>query len=266
MSALPFALPPSLGLVLAERRAQLLEKHLNHALSREVVVRVAPDYQGMERDLLAGTVHAAWGPPFVCARTEAYGGRGLVRGLRKGSATYRSALVARTDKGVKLDKPAGLRAGWVDRDSTGGYLLPQAYLRERGVHGWQVFAEEKFLGSYKAAVDDVLAKRVDLAAIWAPARGGDDAVRATLEELVGSRATELEILGYTRECPNDGVVLSPRIADADAAALERAFLTMSDDAEGRTVLDQVFNAERFEPAPRGSYRELYDLVFAALPK
>jgi phosphonate transport system substrate-binding protein len=266
MSPLPFSLPPSLGLVLAERRAQRLENYLSHALSRDVVVRVAPDYQTMERDLLSGTTQAAWGPPFVCARTEAYGGRGLVRGIRKGSATYRSALVARRDKGIKLDKPTGLKAAWVDRDSTAGYLLPQAYLRERGVHGWQAFSEERFVGSYKGAVEDVLAGRVDLAAVWAPTRGGDSTVSTSLEELVGSRARELEVLGFTRECPNDGVVLSPRIDEPATASLERAFLTMSDDPEGRSVLEQVFSAERFEPAPRGSYRELYDLVFAALPK
>jgi phosphonate transport system substrate-binding protein len=265
MSLLAFALPPSLGQEHAAQRALRLEHFLNEALSRDVVVRVSGDYQAMERDLLSGAVSAAWGPPFVCARTEAYGGRGLVRGIRRGSATYRAALVSLAARKVRLDKLDGLKAAWVDRDSVAGFLLPQGLLRERGVRGWETFSSERFAGSYKAALEEVLAGRADLAAVWTSSSLDTQAAMRSLEEIVGDRAKELEVLAVTRECPNDGVVLSPRADDPSAAALERAFLTMADDPEGRVVLTEVFSAERFEPAPRGSYRELYDLVFAALP-
>jgi phosphonate transport system substrate-binding protein len=263
-TTLPFALPPSLGQEAAAKRAQRLEHFLSHALAREVVVRVASDYHSLERDLLSGVLMAAWGPPFVCARTEAYGGRGLVRGIRQGGASYRSALVALKGRQLRLDGSEGLKAAWVDRDSTGGYLLPKAHLRERGLSSWQAFAEEHFLGSYRAALDEVLNGRADVAAIWAS--GGTGEPRTALNELAGNRAGELEVLSYTRECPNDGVVLSPKADDPTAAALERAFLTMADDPEGRAVMEQVFSTERFEPSPRGSYRALYDLVFASLPQ
>jgi phosphonate transport system substrate-binding protein len=262
MPTLPFALPPSMGQDHAAQRAHRLEAFLSHALSRDAVVRVAPSYQALERDLLSGAVSAAWGPPFVCARTEAYGGRGLVRGIRGGSATYRAAVVGLRSRGLKLEQK-NLRAVWVDRDSTAGYLLPQALLRERGLKGWETFSEERFAGSYRAALDDVLAGRADVTAVWASAEGAP--ADSAVEQLLGARAGELEVLGHSQSTPNDGVVLSPRADDPTAAALERAFLTMSDDPEGRAILAEVFQAERFEPAPRGSYRALYDLVFAALP-
>lgn len=262
MTTLPFALPPSMGQELAARNAQRLEIHLSKALEREVVVRVAPSYQALEKDLLSGVAHAAWGPPFVCARTEAYGGRGLVRGIRGGSATYRSALVALKARGIKLDQE-GLRASWVDRDSTAGYLLAQALLRQRGTHAWKVFSEERFAGSYRASIDDVLAGRADVTAVWCSAPSAKPA--SALTELLGPRASEFEVLAYSSECPNDGVVLSPHANDATAAALERAFLALAESAEGQKLLADIFQAERFEPAPRGSYRALYDLVFAALP-
>jgi len=51
----------------------------------------------------------------------------------------------------------GLRAAWVDRESVAGYLLPQGYLREKGIHAWQAFKEERFAGSYKAALEELLA-------------------------------------------------------------------------------------------------------------
>ncbi|MBS2030928.1 MAG: phosphate/phosphite/phosphonate ABC transporter substrate-binding protein [Deltaproteobacteria bacterium] len=261
-TSLPFGLPPSMGQEHAARRARRLEAYLGNVLAREVVVKVAASYESLEKDLLSGAVTAAWGPPFVCARTEAYGGRGLVRGIRDGSATYRSAIIALKARKLTLESE-GLKAAWVDRDSTAGYLLPQALLRDRGMHGWKKFTEERFAGSYRAAVEDVLAGRADLTAVWAS--GEKSAPATALGELVGPRAGEFEVLAYSRESPNDGVVLSSKSDDPTAAALERAFLTMHEDAEGLGMLAEVFQAERFEPAPRGSYRALYDLVFAALP-
>lgn len=257
-------IPPSLGQKEGGLRALKLAAYLSDALAREVEVRISPDYQSLERDLLSGSVVAAWGPPFVCARTEAYGGRGLVRGIRRGAATYRAALFSKKGSKVSLDSPHGLRAAWVDRDSVGGYLLPQAYLKSRGVHGWQSFREERFLGSYKAVLEAVLEGRSDLTAAWASPASATRSHTAA-DELLGPRSRELEILGHTSECPNDGVVLSPRAPEPLAAGLERAFLTLADTPEGPAILDEVFAVERFETAPRGSYRALYDLVFQALP-
>ena len=262
MATLPFALPPSMGQEQTARRALQLERFLTKVLARDVVVRVASGYQALERELLSGAVRAAWGPPFVCARTEAYGGRGLVRGIRDGAATYRSAIVGLRERGLKLGQP-NLRAAWVDRDSTGGYLLAQALLRQKGLHGWKTFAEERFTGSYRAAVDDVLAGRADVTAVWASAPSARP--QSALDELLGARARALEVLAYSSESPNDGVVLSPRIDDPTATALERAFLELGASSEGQDILSDVFQAERFEAAPKGSYRALYDLVFAALP-
>jgi len=263
MSALTFALPPSMGQEHAGQRAQRLQSNLSAALGRETTVSVAASYQSLEKDLLSGAVLAAWGPPFVCARTEAYGGRGLVRGVRAGSATYRSALVALASRKLRLEQE-GLRAAWVDRDSTGGYLLAQALLRERGLHPFKTFSREDFVGSYRAALDEVLAGRADVTAVWCSAPGARPA--SALTELLGARAGEFEVLAHSSECPNDGVVLSPRADEPTAASLERVFLALADDAEGRALLADVFQAERFEPAPRGTYRALYDLVFAALPR
>lgn len=262
MGTLNFALPPSMGQENAAKRAQRLETYLSNALARDAVVRVAGSYQALQKDLLSGAVVAAWGPPFVCARAEAYGGRGLVRGIRSGLPTYRAAIVALKARKLNLGQK-GLRAAWVDRDSTAGYLLPQALLREKGLRGWETFTEERIAGSYRAAIDDVLAGRADVTAVWM--RGSGSKAVSGLQELVGARAGEFEVLAESRETPNDGVVLSPRADDATAAALERAFLTMVDDVEGVAILNDVFQAQRFEPAPRGSYKALYDLVFAALP-
>lgn len=257
-----FGLPPSVGRVGAGQRATRLAEFLGAALGRTVVVRVGANYQALKGELLAGTMLAAWGPPYVCARVEAYGGRGLLRGVRHGSVSYRAALVALHRRKVTLGVTSGLRCAWVDPDSLGGYVLPVAWMKEHGFHGYQFVEREEFLGSYQAAVDSVVGGRFDLAPIWAPSTippAGE--APSALGELAGARARELVVLGYTRECPNDGVVLSPFASAKEAALLEQKLLALHESASGRTLLQEVFGAERFQPAPVGTYRALDTLVF-----
>src|SRR5690349_20656551 len=89
-----FGLPPSLGAA-ARDHAPRLEKYLARALGKLVEVSVASTYDGLGKDVLAGKVDAAWAPPFVCARLEAMGARVAARGVRRGRAVYRGALVCR---------------------------------------------------------------------------------------------------------------------------------------------------------------------------
>jgi phosphonate transport system substrate-binding protein len=259
-SPFTFGLPPSIGKEGATHRAARLERFLSEALQRPALVRVATNYQALKGELIAGTMLAAWGPPFVCARVEAYGGRGLLRGVRHGNATYRSALVTLASRKLVLGVTTGLRCAWVDPDSVGGFVLPTAWLKEHGFHGYRFIDREAFVGSYQAGVDCVLSGSADLAAVWAPS-GSSTQPPPALAELAKGRAEELAVLGYTRDCPNDGVVLSPFAASADAALLERKLLALSESEDGRVLLKEVFAAERFQPAPVGSYRELDTMVF-----
>ncbi|NVJ24510.1 PhnD/SsuA/transferrin family substrate-binding protein, partial [Myxococcus sp. AM011] len=88
-----FGLPPSLGSEMARERADRLAAFLQRALGKLVEVSVASSYETLAKDLLSGRADAAWAPPFVCARMEAMGVRVVVRGVRRGMSSYRSALV-----------------------------------------------------------------------------------------------------------------------------------------------------------------------------
>jgi phosphonate transport system substrate-binding protein len=250
-----------LGTERAQGTAPTLEAALRSA-GFAAEVSVASDYQAMTRALEHGEALAAWGPPVVCAWTEAFGGRGLARCVRQGFGTYRAALVARRGEAVDLGAP-GLRAAWVDRDSMAGYVLPQAMLRERGLRPSRHFAQVSFLGSYDAVLAAVLDRQADLTSVWASpdhARPARDGVQA----LAGARQGELEIIAYSRECPNDGVVAGPKLSADDQAALQQAVLALDESDEGQRVIREVFLAERLEASPPGSYRELHETVFKAL--
>jgi phosphonate transport system substrate-binding protein len=259
-----FLLPPSLGPEAASERAARLQAALRERLGDGALVRVAPGYDALAKDLLAGRVDAAWAPPFVCARVESLGAKVAVRGVRDGAATYRAALVCREDRPVGLGELDGKRVAWVDRDSTSGYLLPMALLKARGVDPAKTFFQQLFTGSYRAALEAVAEGRADLASVFAPSarpgREGETGVAQVVPEL----ASRFSLVAFTDDAPNDGVCVSPAGSPEIAAEVERFLLSLHESEAGTRLLGDVFNLERFEPAPKMAYRALYRVALATL--
>lgn len=256
-----FALPPSVGADEATQRAERLEAYLSKKLGTAFEVVVAESYESLARDLLAGRIDAAWAPPFVCARIEAMGVRVLVRGIRQGAASYRAALVCRRGTQLSLDNLSGKKAVWTDRQSVGGYLLAVAYLRAKGVDPSRVLESQAFAGSYRAALEAVVAGQADLTSIFAPPARAPNAASA-LSELLPHQEDAIDIVAYTEESPNDGVAVSMSASVEWVAQLEKTFLALTASGEGQSLLKDTFNAEAFETAPRMGYRSLYRVALA----
>lgn len=262
-AAVRFALPSSLGPD-AEQRAARLQFHLRSALAREVDVVVSSTYEQLAREVLGGKLDAAWAPPFVCARIEAMGVRVLMRGVRHGASTYRAALVARQGTSRSVESLEGSTAAWSDRDSVGGYLLVQAFLRERGADPARVFSKQEFLGSYRAALEAVLAGKADVTSVFAPPAKPDEPDATGIEEFLPGRAAEFRVIAFTEEAPNDGVAVAMNAPATLVADLEKALLNLHQTEEGRQLLETCFHAERFQVAPRMGYRALYRVALASL--
>ncbi len=258
-----FAIPSSLGNEVGGR-AQQLQAHLSAALGRETEVVLPATYEQLARELLSGKVDAAWAPPFVCARIEAMGVRVLVRGVRDGASAYRAALLTRKDSNVTLDTLKGTTAVWSDRDSVGGFLLPMAFLRERGLDPMKTFHQQEFVGNYRNALQAVLDGKADVTSVFAPtARAGAPATTG-LSQLFPEKESEFRVLGFTEEAPNDGVAVSMGAASATVTELEKTLLSMHLTPAGAAVLKDCFHAEKFELAPRMGYRALYRVALASL--
>jgi len=258
-TAVRFALPPSIGTEAASERAGRLQTYLTSQLGQPAEVVVPPSYEALAKDLLGGRVEAAWAPPFVCARIEAMGVRVLVRGVRSGSASYRAALVAKKGSNLKAESLFGKKALWADRDSVGGYLLPLAFLKAKGLDPNKLFSHQGFAGSYRAALEGVLAGFADVTSVFAR---GNDAIG--LAEVLPNRKDEFEIIAFTEESPNDGVAVSMNAPLRIVEHLERILLKLHDTAEGGSILKDIFRAERFDAAPRMGYRALYRVALASL--
>ena len=256
------ALPPSLGPSVGGERARRLETYLGQALGRATQVVVPSSYEALAKELLSGKCEAAWAPPFVCARIEAMGVRVLVRGVRQGASSYRAALVCRAAKPLTLDTLKGTNAVWCDRDSVGGYLLPMALLRDKGMDANRIFASQKFAGSYTAALDQVLDGSADVTSVFASGEKG--AVATGVDELLPGRQHLLKVISFTEESPNDGVAVAMNTPAELAMDIEKVLLQLHESPEGSAILKETFNAERCEAAPRMGYRARYRVALASL--
>ena len=111
------------------------------------------------------------------------------------------------------------------------------------------------MGSYARAREEVLAGRADVCG---------SAVHATTREGVARElGPELVVLGVSDACTNDGIVAGPALEAAPREEIERAISGLH--LRDPELVRELFEAERFEPAPPGTYREVYRLVFAAMP-
>lgn len=253
-SGFTFGLPPSLGVdpvwTLAREFADLL-----YDVGFTTVVPFKT-YQALQHAVLAGDVDAAWGPPLTCARVESIGGRVALRGIRGGAVSYRSALVSRAQDtfdiaalGVGVFRP---RAAWVDAASVGGYLMPRAFLRGRGIDPQTAFLEQRFRGSYASCIEALLAFESDLTALFVRPGG--------LEETWGARGPRLKALAYTDETPNDGVVVSPNLAPERAQKLVAGLDLLLSIERSRAVFTSMFSVDDFDTPPAGTYIPLLALL------
>jgi len=111
---LRFALPPTLpagavdhaagdGVDALLAHARLLREALSDRAGVTVDVVVARDYDAIRQALVTGAVDAALAPPVVCAQVSAAPPPGArvpvpLQTIRRGHATFASALVARADR------------------------------------------------------------------------------------------------------------------------------------------------------------------------
>jgi class 3 adenylate cyclase/ABC-type phosphate/phosphonate transport system substrate-binding protein/tetratricopeptide (TPR) repeat protein len=267
MAGLPlmrFVFPASLGPERATRQAVLLKEWLAPLFSDrfDVEVVAVEGYAALGRELLSGRALLGWAPPVVAARVELYGGHGLLRPVRLGGEGHRSALVCRRDAAFDLDHLVALKAVWADRDSAAGYLLPRAWVRSHGHDPDQAFAEERFAGSYRAALDEVLAGRADLTALFALPGDAPLAV-PTLQELPAEARAQLQVLAFTGPAPSDELVAGPGVDGRLRELLQRRLLEVSQTAASREVLKQVFDAEALAESRGGANLLIDDIVLAA---
>jgi phosphonate transport system substrate-binding protein len=247
--------PPSVGVARARARGELLARSLSAEVGEPLIVEVAEDYAILERRVLEASVELAWTPAAICADAEA-DAHAIWKAVREGRSSYRSALVARKEAHLALEKLQGTRAAWVDRLSVGGYLLVARHLRERGIDLDRTFASQVFAGTHPAALTAVLDGEADVAAVSVPGPHEEQVEQALALHAGRAGAQQLRALAVTDAAPNDGLLFT-RALDAKRAA--EIMARLFPESGRSSALCLAMESEGFERARPGEYAPLKGL-------
>jgi phosphonate transport system substrate-binding protein len=179
-------------------------------------------------------------------------GKLLLRRWQRGKPEYQSLIFAKGNSGVsRLDDLRGKFVVFEDPESTSGYFLPKFFLlrngfklSEKGGLDASVAPGEIgyiFASSQQKLVDLVLTKQ---------AAGGafSDDDYAKLDE---KTKADISVLAQTERLPRHLVSIRKDMAPALADRLKAILLAMSEDDEGRRILQKTGETTKFDMLPEG---------------
>jgi ABC-type phosphate/phosphonate transport system substrate-binding protein len=214
---------------------------LGTRLGRPIEVTISSRHEHLVQAVVLGRIDLAWMSPLAHAEACAQGATLAAVSLRRGSVTYRSAvLVRRSCPGLGELRRLRPRAAWVSPDSAAGYLYPRRWLTAVGIDEKDGFSAETFHGSFVKAARAVLDEQADVTACHTPIRRISSVQTLTrIRESLGISVEDLRVLGFSEPIPPDGMVLSPALAADEQDAVLEALLalhTLPDGAEAARAL------------------------------
>ncbi len=255
---------PLLGVVKEHVRAEFFARVLSERVGRPVIMEQARSYESVEREVAAGRVDMALATAEQCNLFESQS-RAVLRAVRAGRCYYHSAFICRAEEPLSLDKLQGRRAAWVAPLSTAGYLLPKRYMEALGLPLSEIFAEQRFYGTYRQALLAVLSGEADVTAHFTTHKE-EYMVRAHLAERVGPDERRLRPFAFSDATLADGIIITHRMPTAEASSLVKAITAMSYEEGGLEPVLAPFDIQGFAlvrgtsvqaPAPRATVNSEY---------
>jgi phosphonate transport system substrate-binding protein len=166
-----------IGSVTVENQAATITRlkpfadYLEKKLGVKIEVFTASDYAGIVQALSAGQIHLGrmGGAAYAAGYIDSKGGiEPLVMNVEpNGGKGYHSVLIVRSDSPYKtIDDLKGKSLAWADPNSTSGYLVPNASLRDAGIDPQKHFGRTLFSGGHEQSVLGVLKGNLDSAFTW----------------------------------------------------------------------------------------------------
>jgi phosphonate transport system substrate-binding protein len=175
----------------------------------------------------------------------------------EGISSYYGMIFVRKDGGISsAAQMKGKRFAFVDKATTAGYLLPLKYFSENGIDDYNdYFSETYFTGTHEDAVYDVLNGKADIGA-------AKNTIYYRLAGIDSRILDELEILAESPAVPENALALRQDLDETTRSRLKEAFLGMSEDPEGRKILES-FGAARFIETTNEDYAPVFEYAESA---
>jgi phosphate/phosphite/phosphonate ABC transporter binding protein len=253
LDALVFGLVVPAGSSAVSGHVDRLVGALAELLGANVTRRDAPSYEALVDDVRGGRADLAWLPPIAFVRCgDAVTALGSI--LRNGNTTYEAALVVQAKSRIRtIDSLRGTRAGWVDRWSASGYVLPRMNLSLVGVDPRTLFESETFHGSHRSAIQALAAGLCDVVGTYARA---DDSGRVTTGAWTEVEGASVRVLTSFGAIPPDVLGLRSALAGDDGARVWRALTDLAAGPDGRATLKGIFGGDALREGLAPGYESL----------
>jgi phosphate/phosphite/phosphonate ABC transporter binding protein len=233
MSRIVFGLVvPSAGSDVGERIDELAS-WLTERIGISIQRRDAASYEALANDVREGRTDIAWLPPIVYLRlvdvVTPFGS------IRRGDSTgYEAALVVRASSKIRtIDALRGMRAGWVDRWSAAGFVLPRVKLALLGVDPRTLFRTETFHGSHRSVIKALDAGACDVAGTYARADSNGNVTEGAWSEVDGA---EVRVLATFGAIPPDVLAIRTAIpAEVRDKSFEAFRVACSEEGNGELI-------------------------------
>ena len=230
-----------------------LKTHLEASTGRPVEWVITKDYAALKEALLSGQVPYGVFPPLLYLRTraKALSVKGVASKVYQGTTTSDGYLIVRQDSGIdSLDDLKSPRFCFTDENSTTGYFLPMAFLREHDLEPSTFIAEIHWSGDHLQVMRDLLDGKCEVAATYNGAY-----LKAPN---FGISAAKLRILSITGHIPQDILVAGPTALAEDTVVLRDALLAFEPTADDKRV-----EITGFAPVDESAFDKLQETINAA---
>jgi phosphate/phosphite/phosphonate ABC transporter binding protein len=223
---LSIGLPPATPWSTEKNNVNPLLRYLQSRLGIPVDMAFTKSYEELGGLLERGDVQVAVVSPLAYVKMRSR--LPIVRvasASNGGTATYVGYIVVHKNSGYdSLESLRGKTIGWVDLQSTSGYLYPRAMMRWRGYEPDQFFREQRFTGSHSESLRALLEGRVDAVAIASSFVDPGEARRF-------AEADELRVVAKTSQIPFDCVVVRSNLSRGFARKIRGLLLRFDDDRQ-----------------------------------
>lgn len=232
-----------------------LREYLEKTLERPVTFSVPESYGRVSRMLVEGKLDFAIVPPLTYLRTRAQLPELIPLVIKEveGLTASDAYLMVRSDAPfVVLDDLNGKRFCFTDKNSTSGNFLPRDFLERVGRDPTAFIGQEIWSGDHQKALEDLVAKRCDVAATYS----------GNLERTpsYGIPRGALRIIAVTGHIPQDVLVARPETTEQDRTQLRDALLAFDPAHLGVKELGSVGRITGFKPVSDHVFDALRGIV------
>ncbi len=236
------------------KRYQPLADYLSTQIGRKIELKMLVRYGNIIDNFQSAKLDGAFFGSFTYALAhQKLGIQVLARPERlDGTSTYHGLMFVRKDSGIQtVQDMKGKIFVFVDKATTAGFLLPMAYLKNKGVDNYKsYFKETYFAGTHGDAIYDVLRKRADIGA----------AKNTVFDRLASNNQSvrdELKIVATSPEVPENALAVRKDLDEFLKTNLKEILLNMHNDLEGQQVLKN-FGVRRFIETVDRDYQPVFD--------